>query len=311
MMVDEKEAIRSLADRCLELGEKERPERQWLGRMYDRFRMENGNPGKAEADEMIYMKMYAQIPGKPSDTLKIRYWRTGRHLPVSREQCLSFGKALELAEDEMRYLIQGYYDRSDLVFETEQTEGIYLHRLGLLNELIREYLDKVHPAVRRRLYRSGPDLERSLRHIYYTDARSYLEARTPEQTEVKQHIASINYVSEFGRQMKLLGEIPRKTMIRHLILFGAPFISRELLSSRLEAFGYLPLDGSHTQVDGSRLDRLILGFLELYEENCAGKDPESCSRWFRDAYGILDRYLKEKGNAGLRFLYFKALKGSE
>ena len=57
--------------------------------------------------------------------------------------------------------------------------------------------------------------------------------------------------------------------------------------------------------------KLILGFLELYEENCAGKDPESCSRWFRDAYGILDRYLKEKGNAGLRFLYFKALKGSE
>ena len=56
---------------------------------------------------------------------------------------------------------------------------------------------------------------------------------------------------------------------------------------------------------------LILGFLELYEEECSGKDPESCSRWFREAYGILDRYLEERGNTSLRFLYFKALKGSE
>ena len=224
-------ALWNLADACLEAGERERPEKQWLGRMYDRFREANRSLGKAEADELIYMKMYAQIPGKPSDTLKIRYWRTGRHLPVSREQCLSFGKALDLSEEEMRYLIQGYYDRSDRVFETEQEGGVYGWRIGLLNELIQEYLDKVHPVIRHRLYRSGADLEHSLRHIYYTDARSYLDAREPDQTEVKQHIASINYVSEFGRQMKLLGEIPRKTMIRHLLLFAVPFVSRELLST--------------------------------------------------------------------------------
>ena len=94
-------ALWNLADACLEAGERERPEKQWLGRMYDRFREANRSLGKAEADELIYMKMYAQIPGKPSDTLKIRYWRTGRHLPVSREQCLSFGKALDLSEEEI------------------------------------------------------------------------------------------------------------------------------------------------------------------------------------------------------------------
>ena len=148
-------ALWDLADACLEAGERERPEKQWLGRMYDRFREANRSLGKAEADELIYMKMYAQIPGKPSDTLKIRYWRTGRHLPVSREQCLSFGKALDLSEEEMRYLIQGYYDRSDRVFETEQEGGVYGWRIGLLNELIQEYLDKVHPVIRHRLYRSG------------------------------------------------------------------------------------------------------------------------------------------------------------
>ena len=304
-------ALWNLADVCLEAGERERPETQWLSRMYDRFREENGRLGKAEADELIYMRMYAQIPKKSSDALKIRYWRTGRHLPVSREQCLAFGKAMELTEEEMKYLIQGYYDRSDYIFETEEENGIYRKRMALLNELAGEYLDKVHPAIRSRLYRSGADMEHSLRHIYDTDARSYLDASEPDQTEVKQHIASINYVSEFGRQMKLLGEIPRRTMIRHLLLFAVPFVNSELLSSRLEAFGYLPLQENHTQVDGSRLDRLLLGFLGLYEENCAGKDPESCSRWFREAYGILDRYLEEKGNTSLRFLYFKALKGNE
>lgn len=310
-MENTQRTLQRLADSCLEQGKKERPEKQWLGRMYDRFRKENGDLGKAEADELIYMKMYAQVPKKSSDTLKIRYWRTGRHLPVSREQCLSLGKALELDGEETRYLMQGYYDRSDLVFETEQEDGAYRQRMGLLNELIQEYLDKVHPIVKNRLYRSGADMEHSLRHIYYTDAKSYMEAREPDQTEVKKHIASINYVSEFNRQMKLLGEIPRRTMIRHLLLFSVPFVNRELLNSRLEAFGYLPLDAGHTQVDKSRLDALVLGFLELYEKNCGGKDPEECSRWFRGAYGVLDRYLEKKGNNSLRFLYFKALKGSE
>ena len=68
-------ALWNLADACLEAGERERPEKQWLGRMYDRFREANRSLGKAEADELIYMKMYAQIPGKPSDTLKIQIGR--------------------------------------------------------------------------------------------------------------------------------------------------------------------------------------------------------------------------------------------
>ena len=50
-------ALWKLADACLEAGERERPEKQWLGRMYDRFREANRSLGKAEADELIYMKM--------------------------------------------------------------------------------------------------------------------------------------------------------------------------------------------------------------------------------------------------------------
>ena len=308
---DTEKRILALAEECIRLGKQERPEKQWIGRMYERFRAANGMPGKAETDGLIFRKMYGNAPEKASDTLKIRYWRTGRHLPGSREQCKAFGRALELSADETQYLIQGYYDRCDRVFETEEPDAVYLERIRLLGQLKQEYLDKVHPVIRLQIYQAGTELEQSLRHLYYTDASRYFSFREPEKIEIGRHITSINYLSEFGRQMKLLGEIPRRTMIRHLLLFGMPFINRRLISCRLEHFGYLPLSPDHTQVDGSRLDWLLLGFLELYEECCTGKDPEDCDRWFREAYGILDQCLEKRGKQSLRFLYFKSLRGGE
>lgn len=227
---DTEKRILALAEECIRLGKQERPE-------------------------------------KASDTLKIRYWRTGRHLPGSREQCMAFGRALELSADETQYLIQGYYDRCDRVFETEEPDAVYLERIRLLGQLKQEYLDKVHPVIRLQIYQAGTELEQSLRHLYYTDASRYFSFREPEKIEIGRHITSINYLSEFGRQMKLLGEIPRRTMIRHLLLFGMPFINRRLISCRLEHFGYLPLSPDHTQVDGSRLDRLI------WRKECGPRRP--------------------------------------
>ncbi len=40
------QALMNLAEECLALGKKERPEKQWLKRVYDRFRAENGQMGK-------------------------------------------------------------------------------------------------------------------------------------------------------------------------------------------------------------------------------------------------------------------------
>lgn len=306
-----KKQIRALADDCLEAGKRERPENLWLKSMYERFRKESGGLGKAEADKFLYWKMYGEMPQKNSDTLKIRYWRTGRHLPATREFCMGFGRALNLSETEMKYLIQAYFDRSDYVFTEESEHHLYKKRRQMMDELIREYLDKVHPALKLRLYRFGDDMEHSLRHLYYTDAKRYLKNSPVEETEVERHITSINYESEFSRQIKLLGEIPRKTMIRHLILFSLPFLNRELMNQRLEAFGYLPLTEEHTQVDGSCLDALLLGILEFYEKSCVGKEPMECLRWFRQTYAFLDRHLEKQDNMSLRFLYFKALKESE
>ena len=204
---DTEKRILALAEECIRLGKQERPEKQWIGRMYERFRAANGMPGKAETDGLIFRKMYGNAPEKASDTLKIRYWRTGRHLPGSREQCMAFGRALELSADETQYLIQGYYDRCDRVFETEEPDAVYLERIRLLGQLKQEYLDKVHPVIRLQIYQAGTELEQSLRHLYYTDASRYFSFREPEKIEIGRHITSINYLSEFGRQMKLLGEI--------------------------------------------------------------------------------------------------------
>lgn len=301
-----------LAEECLALGKKERPEKQWMKKMYDRFRVQNGQIGKAAADELLFRRMYAAEPGKTSDTLKIRYWRTGRHMPVSREQCELFGKALNLSEEEQRFLIQGYYDRCDQVFEAGAAGMVYGKRLELLERLSREYLDKVHPMVKRQLYHAGVKLDQSLRHLYYTDARGYICSREPQSAaEIGRHISSINYMSEFGRQMKLLGEIPRKTMIRHLMIFAIPFVNEERISRYLEILGYLSLDENYTQVDGSRLDRLLLGYLRLYEQFCAGSEPEDCCQWLRESSQILDGYLEKRQNTSLRLFYFKALKSWE
>lgn len=303
-----KRQIKDLADECLEAGKQERPENLWLREMYERFRKEAGGSGKAETDALIYYRMYGKNPGKSSDTLKIRYWRTGRHFPSGRETCTEFGKALNLAEAEQKYLMQAYFDRSDCVFKEESEQELYITRRNVMDELVKEYLDKVHPALKLRLYRFGEDMDHCLRHLYYTDAKRYLKNCPIEKIEVERHITSISYESEFSRQIKLLGEIPRKTMIRHLLLFGMPFLNRELMSQRLEILGYLPLLKDHTQVTGSRLDQLLLGFLEIYEKSCTGKEPLECLRWFRQSYSFLDGYLEKNNNTELRFLYFKALR---
>ena len=301
-----------LAEECLDLGKAERPEQQWMEQVYDRFRAENGNLGKAAADELLFRKMYAAEPVKGSDTLKIRYWRTGRHLPISREQCLMFGKALQLSEEEGRFLIQGYCDRCDRVFEAVTQEKLYLERTALLRNLSKEYLDKVHPARKRQLYHSGANLSQSLRHLYYTDAKGYIRSGEGECTcQVGRHISSLNYMSEFGRQLKLLGEIPRKTMIRHLMIFANPFVNEEWLSRWLVQLGYLGLDENHTQADGSRLDWLLLGYLRLYRECCAGYNPAQCQSWLRHSSRILDEYLEKRKSTSLRLFYFKALKDWE
>ncbi|MCD8218511.1 MAG: hypothetical protein LUD01_10850 [Clostridiales bacterium] len=309
-----KRELEFLAQECVNLKKEGRPETAWLKTVYDRFRKTEGLSGLLETDELIYRKIYAAPPRKPSDTTKIRYWRTGRHAPSNRKLCLAFGHALELSEDEMYTLLMSWYDRSDLVFskipeEKDSLWKTYFQRMGVIAELTGEYLESIHPLRRMQLNVTPENKGHNLRHFYYMDARSFQANVSYEAVE--KHIESVGYESEFQRQILLLGEIPRKVALRHLFLFGEPYLSRARVSDLLEELGYLPLEKNHTTVNGDRLDRLVIGFLELYEKQCAGLEPEVCSRWLREAYRYLDQYLIGQKQNGLRFLYFKTLGGKK
>ena len=127
-MQDTKEKLVCMAEKCIQMSGEERPELTWLKAFYEQFRNRCIPSGKLEADRLLFEKMYSRMPQKPSDTLKIRYWRTGRHTPVNREQCLMFGKAMEMNDKDLDFLIKNYYDRNDRIFEEGSENPVYLER---------------------------------------------------------------------------------------------------------------------------------------------------------------------------------------
>ena len=300
----------ALVEQCLKKEKELRPELLWLQKMYERFCEREGAVKKGEADRILYQRMYGKNPEKSSDLLKIRYWRTGRHLPANLEQCRRFGEALGLEKEEMSYLFQGYWDRCDRVFWPEESEEeMYVRRIAFMEELIQEYLCKIPPSRMMDLNLNPREIRTHLRHLYFTDAVRCVEVwKKFEMKMIRRHISSVNYAAELERSLKLLGEIPRKTVIRHLILLGNPFVNQRVLNEGLTCLGYLPLTEGHTMTDGARLDDLVLGFLKQYERSCRGTDPQECAAWLRANLRELDGCLLRHGAKNLRFMYFKALK---
>lgn len=306
------EEMKKLAEECMELACRERPEVQWLKEKYREFMRREGIAGKEEADKCIYKRMHGEMPMKPQDILKIRYWRTGRHLPVNHEQCVAFGRALGLEGEDMRYLLQGYYDGCDEVHQEESADmqSIYWKRRKAMQRLVEGYLRGISQSRLERMNITRSALWHSMRHLYYTDALCYICRGASERDEyLKSHITSMNYDSELGRNMKLLGAIPRKTMIRHLIILGAPGLSLEWMNRQLKAFGYLELQERHTLRSGERLDWLLIRLLDRYEAFRQGHHTaQECSLWLQKRCSLLDACFAAEGRNRLRFMYFKSLK---
>lgn len=310
--MDRTELLYSYVEKSRVQPGEERPELQWLKERYQEFMRRHNITKKEAADRYLYEKMYQASPTDAKDLLKIRYWRTGRHFPVKPGVCTAFGKALGLSEDALQYLIQGYYDSCDKLYTAKDVkDSVYLHRTELMLELADAYLAHI-PHDRLEQLHIRPDaLQHNIRHLYYTDALEYVSIRhTAQKPYYARHIASVNYDSEFCRNLKLLGVIPRKTMIRHLIIMGGEQISTEWLSSRLQELGYLPLQDSHTLKTGEHLDRLILQILKEYRTFQAENDrtSEEKKRWLRQNLSHLDRILVQTGHKNLRFMYFKTLR---
>lgn len=299
-----------LAEKCLLRSKNERPELSWLKEKLERLRLKYNIRKKGELDAFIFRKMYDKEPDKHSDLLKIRYWRTGLHLPGNRQQYVLLGKALELSDDEMAYLIQAYADRSLDLYPSvpDSQDSMYARKINELHRLAASYLTYY---TNRQLdeYKISLDKAKSyLRHIYYTDALQYIYLK-PESMlpPVLQHITSIHYDSELARQLKLIGEIPRKTMIRHLLILGLPHITLEKLNEQLCLFGYLPLTREHTLSSGEALDWLLIELMHRYQTVYQTTDPQQALLWFKEACRVLDYYFLTHNKPKLRFMHFKAL----
>lgn len=303
--------ILSLADECISLQEQERPELRWLKERYRSFQLSNHLKKKSDADQLIYQKMYSKKPEKNSDILKIRYWRTGQHMPLNRKECIALGRALSFEEKDMFFLIQNYFDKSYTIYEDSASFQLsdYLQKRNFMNQLTKKYLRQTS-AERMSFLNITPNmLEHNLRHIYYTDAITYIHASNPKSNPnvLARHITSRNYDSEMQRLLRLQGEIPRKTMIRHLILVGMPYLTQAELNRQLEFFHYLPLTEQHTLVGGEHYDWLLIRLFQMYEEMSRYFDFHTCWSWFRKSSQILDKYFLERKQPKLRFMYFKSL----
>lgn len=300
-----------ILSQTLLLSAQKRPEILWLQNKYGSFMQKNQITQKTDADILIYEKMYAVLPQKASDLTKIRFWRNGQHIPVDRNQIKMFGKALDLDVSDSLYLINAYCDKSDYVFHKQDEENeLYQQRIQTMHAMVEEYLIKLHPTRCIELGILSKNLDSSLRHIYYSDALKYISTGPNKLQTSANRLGSVSYGSELLRNLRLHGEIPRKTMLRHILLMSIPFINKQVFDDYLSAFGYLPLQENHTLTTGERLDYLLIQFLTLYEESCTGMDPESCINWLTEALIYIDFYMYAQKMPNLRPIYFKALSNS-
>ncbi|MCI6431592.1 MAG: hypothetical protein SPF19_06345 [Oliverpabstia sp.] len=289
-----------------------RPEVKWLQEKYDLFMQKNNLTSKMKTDELLYEKMYAALPERNSQMTKLRLWRTGHHIPSDRNQILMLGKALGLSGEDQQYLMQVYADRSDMIFDTASLDNAaYQERLKMMDTMIQEYLMKLHPAelIQFKIF-SGDPLP-SLRHIYFSHACEYTFRSNKNDIKNISRMASISYGSELLRNTKLLGDIPRKTMIRHILIMCIPFINERVINTYLSAFGYCSLDPEHTLTGGERFDAMLLQILDLYHDCCQHKSPKECIEWLQGAFRYTDQYLRAQGKNRLRPFYFKTLEKEE
>lgn len=294
---------------CTE-SEWESRETAWIRERFEDVARSHNLNGRGALDRLVFERLYGRQPEKNTEHLAVRYWRTGRHKPQSREQCLALGRALALTPADEAFLLKGYYDSADIVFDTaDYQDPVYCRRRQYLEDLETQYLAMVHPLELERLNIPWEKSGEYLRHCYVQDARQYVH--TKNKLDGTSHLNSANYVNEFQRLRFLVGEVPRKTMLRHLLLLSAPFVSRSVLDRGLEMLGYLPLDERHESRFGERTDFLVLSLLDRYQQECTGKTPSDCHAWLRRTCRLMDTFLLHRGHPELRFLHFKTLDGEK
>ena len=307
----DKELLITLAEECITRSNKIRPEIHWIETRYHELQERHHLTKKSDTDKLIFRKMYGTDPVSATNTTKIRFWRTGRHLPTSHEECLAFGRALELSSSDMDIFLLHYLDGCRVIYETasENNTGNYLQKCAMLDNLVQTYLDEIPEHTLTQYSIPTENRKPYFRHLYFVDAFHHIDSDKkflPEES-LKKHVSSANYATELARSLRLIGMVPRKTMIRHLILLGKANLSLDWINQMLVLLEYRPLHEDHTLVTGEHLDWLLIRLIQLYEEYKMNHSPEDSLHWFRESCCILDHYFAEKQKNHLRFLYFKSL----
>lgn len=309
--------MESIVTQCIALGKEPSFEDLWIQEMFDRITVKYGLPGRMETDLFVSRRLGGT---DGSNQLKVRYWRTRQHLPGNREQCIRLGRALELNDPEMKILLQRYYDSSDCEFRRDHPvaeqdwirsdqDSLYHSRQKFVNDALEQYLQKLSGKAGQPTAPDRTPISNYARHLYCIDALNYIYCPSPIiQERRNKHLTSSSFASEFSRTLRLLGSIPRKTMLRYLFLLYGAEINRSRLDEALTRLGYLPLDASHAMPDGQRLDFLILALLERYEQECGQADIFHRQQWLYIHCQALDKELQIRNQHNLRFLYFRGLR---
>ena len=316
-MQQQRNHLHTLAGKVIDLSlsNETRSEVLWLQERYQDFLKASGLKNRRQGDMLLAQRMNAS-PGSPAEisgtaVLKVRYWRTGKHYPKNRDGCAAFGQALGLNAEDRRFLMTDWFNRSDMSFTPEDIQSAeYLQRIQLLKKLQQEFLDKQRPEEFLAMCAPGTRPHENLRYIYCRNALRYLGTRARLRiSEPLSHLDTRAYEYQFSREMKLLGEISRSAMIRHLLILGMPFVSRERINGWLTELGFAPLNKTHRLPDGSAQDLMILGLLELYEKECTGLEPHRCTEWFRQTAGLFDDILDTAGCGEVNPFRFKHIMG--
>jgi len=164
--VKKKKELTKILEEVVYLSTQNRPEVEWLQEIYKRFMIEQDVIKKADGDIKLYELMYGRKPNKSSEIIKIRFWRTGQHLPADRKQMAMFAKALGMNEGEKMYFTQALMDKSDMVFmDNDKLSDIYIARHKVMQTLIDEYLVKIYPLRKIELGITESNVEGSIRHM--------------------------------------------------------------------------------------------------------------------------------------------------
>ncbi len=286
-----------------------RPEKEWLLDKYERYKQkleaeENQRLTRTQTDERLYKELYHTAPLKYSQITKIRYWRSGTHFPGNYEEALGFARVLGLDKEEIRYFFQVYLEQNHFADEEKWKAAVML-----LDSLKTEFQQKIHPSEILRYGVLERDLSRCFRMLYFEKAAGYVNLISVTKEGRLNPQESASFGSELMRIQKMQGHFSRKTLIRHLIILGSPFVSVEQMNLWLECLGCAPLQEAHTTVDGYRMDLLVIRVLELYEKTARGLEPQEGKLLLRWILSEMDRTLQGQDMQELCFMYFKALGG--